>query len=519
VTKTGENLPPSARISGGFGSFKLREGNLSANASSGPFAASFYANAFDSNGYRVNNELKQRNAVADFRYNVGGGTAYANISVDDQKLGLPGARRVTLTSSELETDRTGATTPTAFANKQGVNATLGYTRTIVDGLEVILDGGVRQKEQQAFSSIAGFDITDRRKLTTYSLTPRFIGQSNLFGMPSKVISGLDVYHAELRDNRGAGLADPPVHRYALTQRSIGLYWQQTLGITPNTDLSWGARGQQTRLSAHDQFDATAPGAAFDAQATPLESVDFQHAAHLGFEHRFNQAFRVFGRLARSFRTPNVDERIGVLTFPTDFRLRTQTSRDMEAGARLNVGPLEVQSSVYNMVLNDEIHFDPSVFANINLDPTRRYGGETSATLRVNNSLTLKGGAAYTRSVFREGPYAGNDVPLVSRWTATGSASWNIWHKELVADLVVRYIGERRMDNDQANFQPLIPAHTLVDVRLGGEYRNVFWSVAVQNLFDVQYFDYAVASAVTFGTYNAYPQPGRTYMARLGVKTR
>ena len=125
--------------------------------------------------------------------------------------------------------------------------------------------------------------------------------------------------------------------------------------------------------------------------------------------------------------------------------------------------------------------------------------------------------AYTRSVFREGIYAGNDVPLVSRWTAVGAVSWNIWQKILVADAVVRYVGERRMDNDQANFQPLIPAHTLVDLRLGGEYRNLFYSLSVQNLFDTFYFDYAAASAVTFGTFNAYPQPGRVIMARLGVK--
>jgi iron complex outermembrane receptor protein len=158
-----------------------------------------------------------------------------------------------------------------------------------------------------------------------------------------------------------------------------------------------------------------------------------------------------------------------------------------------------------------------VFANINLDPTRRYGSETSVAWRVNDRLLVKGGVAYTRAVFREGPNAGNDVPLVSRFTATGSVSWNVWEKILVADAIVRYVGERRMDNDQANFQPLIPPHTLVDLRLGGEYRNLFYSLAVQNLFDVFYFDYAVASAFTFGTYNAYPQPGRVIMGRLGLK--
>ena len=172
VTKTGENLPPSLRIGGGFGTFNQREGNFSANASAGGFSAAMFGNAFDSDGFRKNNALQQRSVAGDFRYNVGGGTFYLNVTADDQKLGLPGARKVTLTTSELVTDPTGATTPTAFANKQGVSATLGYSRTLINGIEMIVDGGVRQKEQQTFSEISGFQITDKRKLTTFSFTPR-----------------------------------------------------------------------------------------------------------------------------------------------------------------------------------------------------------------------------------------------------------------------------------------------------------------------------------------------------------
>ena len=59
--------------------------------------------------------------------------------------------------------------------------------------------------------------------------------------------------------------------------------------------------------------------------------------------------------------------------------------------------------------------------------------------------------------------------------------------------------------------------TLHQHPVGGEYRNLFYSLSVQNLFDVFYFDYAVASAFTFGTFNAYPQPGRVIMGRLGLK--
>ena len=72
----------------------------------------------------------------------------------------------------------------------------------------------------------------------------------------------------------------------------------------------------------------------------------------------------------------------------------------------------MQTSIYNMDLENEIHFDPVNFFNYNLDPTRRYGSETSASLRVSDTVTLRGGMAYTRAVFREGAFAGNDEAVL-----------------------------------------------------------------------------------------------------------
>lgn len=73
-----------------------------------------------------------------------------------------------------------------------------------------------------------------------------------------------------------------------------------------------------------------------------------------------------------------------------------------------------------------------------------------------------------------------------------------------------------MDNDQANFQPQNPAYTTLDLQLSGKMDQFFWSAAVANLFDVEYFDYSVASAFTPGAYNAYPLPGRTFMVKAGT---
>ena len=123
-------------------------------------------------------------------------------------------------------------------------------------------------------------------------------------------------------------------------------------------------------------------------------------------------------------------------------------------------------------------------------------------------------------MFREGPFAGNDVPLVSPWTGSVGVSWDIYQKWLMLDAVARFFSTRRMDNDQANVQPLIPGAACVDVRIGGEIDKFFWSFSVQNVFNMLYFDYAIASAVhpaELGTYNAYPLPGRTFLVRAGMQ--
>ncbi len=85
------------------------------------------------------------------------------------------------------------------------------------------------------------------------------------------------------------------------------------------------------------------------------------------------------------------------------------------------GRFNAQWSAYDMKLKDEIHFSPATFTNTNLDPTRRYGVETSASYQLTDNLQIKGGVAYTRAVFRQGIFAGNDVPLVSRWTGNVGA--------------------------------------------------------------------------------------------------
>jgi iron complex outermembrane receptor protein len=527
VTKTGIGQRATGRVEAAFGSFNLKEGRASAAASSGPFSIAANVIGTDTDGYRQNSALRQRGAALDMRYTVDQGSVYFNFLADEQKQGLPGGRTVdpSIGLDQVKNDPRGAATPGDYGNKQGKNFLLGFTRMLGSGVELIVDGSYRRKDQQGELLFLGvpFNAVDST-IETASITPRLKIGTRAFGLPLNILTGFDYYNTQYHSDRSQDFNSRPYHIYDIRQTTAGFYGNGTLAVRPDTDITVGIRLQRNTLSARDNYDPTAPACCLDAEGIPLDRSEWKQAWQVGFEHRFNPALAVFGHVAQSFRVPNADERIGQApTFvfpapiPTNFSLKTQTSREIEIGFRGNQGPVSWQISAYDMHLEDEIFFSAASGTNVNLDPTRRYGVESEATYRVLDNLRLKGGLAYTRTVFTEGPFTGNDVPLVSRWSGFTGLSWDIWQRYAVYDVVVRYAGERVMDNDFANTQKMIPARAIVDMRVGGEVKNFFWSFTVQNVFDDQYYDYAIASPFTAGRFSAYPQPGRTYMFRAGAQ--
>ena len=215
-----------------------------------------------------------------------------------------------------------------------------------------------------------------------------------------------------------GLA--PTHIYDLSQQTLAGYWQHTVGLLPTTDFSYGARIQNTSLSARDRYDRNAPGCAMffncGAQASPLDSNETQYALHVGLEHRFNNVFSVFGRAARAFRTPTVDERVAsgpafgpppfFPAIPGDFKLKTQTSHDIEGGFRIKTGGFQMQSSIYNMDLENEIHFNPGAVLQRQprSDPPLRLGDQRLAARQRQRDAARRHGL-YARRVPR-GPVRG-----------------------------------------------------------------------------------------------------------------
>src|SRR5689334_21710384 len=152
VTKTGVGGPPVAiRGEAGVGSFNTRLANISTATNYGPWSTAFFGNGFKSDGYRDNNAVDQKNGIGSINYTTPDLKAFLTVTADDRKLGLPGSRIVDPLNpigpiDELTNNRRGTSTPFDFSNQQGKSATTGFTKTIIDGVDLIVDGGYRQKD-------------------------------------------------------------------------------------------------------------------------------------------------------------------------------------------------------------------------------------------------------------------------------------------------------------------------------------------------------------------------------------
>ena len=539
VTKTASGAPFSGRVEGAVGSYGFGEGRVSASATSGPWSSAIYANAATSQGYRQNSQLSQQNAVGNLSYRSPEWTGYLNIIGDSQRQNLPGTLQNLPLVYPITLDSPRASvTPFDWAHKQDFGVTAGFTRTLGSGADLIVDGGVRRKFQQGqffnyFNNpFFSFDPSTAAPanyvntvMTTSSVTPRIDMRHQLFGMPNRLLTGIDFYNTQYDSDRPQAEGLPDIHRYSIRQTTASIYAMNTTTVTPALEISYGGRLQRNFVKGQDVYNpAVDPNAGFyasDPQAAPADSSEWQYALHLGYEYRINPTLALFGRVARAFRLPNADERVGAgnpfdVVVPPNLNLKTQTSYDVENGLRVTLGKFNFQTTGYIMELNNEIHFIPALFANVNLDPTQRMGWENSATYQLSDDVRVRAGVAYTRATFREGQFAGKEIPLVAPWSGYTGLTWDIVKKLLVLDVTATFWSDRRMDNDQANIQPQIPANATMNVKLGGEWNQFFWSAAVLNLFNTNYYDYAIASAFTQGFFSAYPQPTRTFVLRAGA---
>jgi iron complex outermembrane receptor protein len=436
----------------------------------------------DTDGYRDNSQNKQETVSAGVSGKAGGLGFRARVSTEDEKSRFPGG----LSFTQYATDPRKSFTPNDYGNYAETRLSAGLDYKL-EAWTLALDVGQRSRQSSSYFVGSSFDSQSRSRSTQVS--PKAIYAGKLGSSALTLVAGLDFNHWNYNsvDNFGQNENSDQDNR--------AVYLTTDVLLPSGTRLTAGARREKADKKGFDPVNFVS----YD-RANSLNAWD------LGVSQVLADGLNIYGRLAQAYRLPNVDENRYLVA-----ALRPQITRDLEVGLKWQpVAGSNAGIRVFRQKATDEIAYDPVVFSNVNLDPTRRTGIEINGQAALTRELTLNASLQTVDAKFSAGPNANKEIPLVSQTSAALRVSWQIDARQRLG-VGVQYLGQARFGNDNANAcTRMIPSSTLLDARYTWKLDHVEFSLAADNLTDRKSYSQAF-NCIAGGI---YPDPGRVLRASV-----
>jgi iron complex outermembrane receptor protein len=487
----------SAQAEAAGGSYGYNKEVVSAGGKWGPLSGILNASHDATDGYRENGYLRA--------YDVGGKLIYdlnENISfnlsgsfhTDEQ--GLPGG----LPKAIYEVDRRATLAPDDKATTDDWYLALAAKAKLWDAGRFEMDLSYRDRDVKDF--FRSFSFNDKRNLTTWGVTPRYILEKPVWILPNKLTLGLDFYDSDSDVFSESSFGNS---RVEVKKRSTGLYLLDELSLLKNLILSGGYREEWV---TYDLFQ--------DVPRAKDKMNDSEPAWSVGLDYLFDKKSSAFLSVKRSFRFPTTDELIQFFpTFQVNPQMKPQTGYQYEAGVRhAFTDQIEANLTLFWIETRNEIFFNPFTFTNENFPKTRRLGIEFGTRIRPLQWLTLWGNYTYMKPTLQEKPFTGNDIPGVPR--NKGSAGFDVdfgkvfqLGKGFQLSSKLTIVGSSFFISDWANQVERLQGYYTWDAKLSYAWKGLKAFVGVNNLTNQKYSEFGVVNAA--GAEFFYASPTRNFI--------
>jgi iron complex outermembrane receptor protein len=463
------------------GQFKERDLRAQLSRTTGAVSADVAVARQDSDNYRANNAFTQNSVSAGVQLNYAGGRAGVRLESARQDSRFPGS----LTLAQFQANPRQTLTPNDFGSldTDRVNAFAEYRLGEVD-LAAELSHRERDAESNYFFGPSGSVTKYEGRQNQFSPRARWLHDLR-GGMLNELVAGVDVIDWKRKTSSDFSLADA-------SQKSKAVYLRDELRFDPAHDgrLALGARRE---IFDKDYVDAMLGGA-------PDNGSQAQNAWEAQASYRVLPQWTLTARAGQSYRVANVDEN----SFRTSLSLlKVQTSHDLELGASWETREAKLAARLFRHNLDNEIFYDPTAFANTNLDPTRREGFEVDAEAQLAASWRASAHLQHVKASFTDGPNAGREMVLVPKNVLTARLAWLPTDGQS-ADLGAQWVGRQRYGSDFDNScAARMPSFVTFDARYAARVGAWEFALAGLNLADRRYFSNA------FGCRSGiYPSDGR-----------
>ena len=438
----------------------------------------------NTDNYRDHNNASYDDAFARLRYDHDNGHALYEYQSTDDELELPGY----LTVAERRADRKAsyASNSNGWSDSKTQTHRFAMQQKLTDAVFANFDYSHRDTDGKgAYNSAYGTSpFNQGTRVETFS--PRLSGQIATPLGSSEWLLGHDHVTSdyEYLSSYGDTL-------FRQTQRDWYGQWIQPL--SQSISLTAGYRSSEAEDRNHSANN---------------RHTDRQDSTSLGLNWAISEELRAFIKREDVLRWANVDE--NAFKDPSIDFLKPQTGESWESGIEWQDSVQRYQATLYRLDLNDELMYDPLATgpygptgANINLDQTRRDGLLLEADYRLTHDLSIGGQYSFTDSEFTSGNYQGNEVPWVSRHSASANLTYQIL-PGLKGYLESIYTGARYVNADLGNTLDKEGGYTLLNAALTYEYEKFVGKLRVNNLTGKRYDSFSTYASYVAGNKGIYP---------------
>lgn len=540
ITKKPEK-PLSFRAEVSRGSYLYHKESGSVSGKWGPLSAIVYGGYSSSEGYRENGFLRYKDVGGKIFLDLSDAIQFSftgNFHRDDA--GLPGA----LSQLLYEMDRRATTKPDDKAETDDGFLTAGVKANLGNWGRIETDLSYRHREvsNSFLSSLPASSFKDRRNLTTWGWTPKYILEKTLGDHFNKITLGFDYYHSGSKiDSESFFFGSTTYDGIETTKKSTGLYLLDEFSIFENLILSLGGRWEWVTYDISQ-----------DLSGVKDRKRDSEPAWNVGLNYLFGKGSSAFVSVKRSFRFPVTDELTQYIFEPPDFQpkiqinptMKPQTGYHYEAGIRYVFKDwLEGNLTLFWIDLKKEIFYNPDTFTNENAEKTRRQGFEVGLRVKplellsfLENQVTpgglrwldhlkpldwlsIWGNYGYIRPRLRGDAFSGNDIPNVPRQKGSIGADLNFGKMFLNENLKglsingrANFIGSRHFISDWSNQVERLDAYYTLDAKLSYSWKGLKAFVGVNNITNQKYAEYGVLNFLKQPNY--YPSPERNFFGGI-----
>jgi iron complex outermembrane receptor protein len=438
--------------------------------------------------YRENNRSEVTNVLGKVAYDFDAGSVFIEKQKIEDELSVPG---YLLLSDAIKNPRH-TNTPKDFSNQDTDLERIGGSVKFLENWAFLAEysdrdetGNYLYDDYNKADGYYPYAVTYGMRVK--NLTPRFVGNLPTANGNAVVTLGYDQVDADYATKDG--YTD-------ISQQQQDVYAQAIYPVTKEVTLNAGMRHASVGDKNH---------------ALNNKHSDSLNIGEFGINYQVDSEWRVFARYADGFRFANADEN-GYVAPGVEF-LEVQTSKSEELGLAWAANAASVKYSLFHMVVDNEIMYDPLAGlygANINLPESGRQGLLFDGDVQLSEQIGLHANYTYTDAELTSGNFKDKTVPYVAKNTVNLGIVFT-FVKNLNVSIDANYVGSRYLVGDNANAQPKVNAVTLFNVNVLWDINAVELGLRVKNLTGEKYADYERTSWK--GTY-LYPQPKQTYSAHI-----